>query len=137
MGSLNKLNRTFAGQPGYSILNHFRLNEELFAYLRVLGRSKNLYVFTSETIQDAPELASRLAPVFKKVYSAEKLSTSKKNPEAYGIVLKDLNKNPEEALFIDDNRGNIEAASRAGLHTILYTSNDLLFPELEKKLSIA
>ncbi|MDO8470553.1 MAG: HAD-IA family hydrolase [bacterium] len=133
-GGLNKLNRILADQPGYSILDHFRLNEELLAYLRILGKSRDIYIFTSETIQDAPEFAPHLASAFKGVYSATKLSTSKKLPEAYEIVLKDLNKKPEEVLFVDDNKGNIEAASLAGLHTILYTSNAQLFSELEKKL---
>ena len=133
-GSLNKLNRELSTKPGYTLLDHFYLNEELLNYLHALKEKVDLCIFTSETIQESPELIPHITPIFRKVYSALQFSTTKKSPEAYKFILEDLGKPPGEVLFIDDSQAHIQIALTIGMQAILYQSNEQLFSELEKRL---
>ena len=55
-GSLNERHRELSKRGDYKLLEHFSLNEELLSYLDKIKGRYDLYVFTSETIQDSPEL---------------------------------------------------------------------------------
>ena len=91
-------------------------------------------MFTSETIQDSPELELYLKPVFDKIYSALKMGVSKKEPSAYAAIVNDLNLAPEEVLYIDDSMVNIELALAAGLPALLYKDNESIISEIKSKL---
>lgn len=69
-GSLNGLYKEHKNDPDFNFFHYFELNEELLTYLDGIKDKANLYIFTSESIQDAPEIAPRVAEVFKQVYSA-------------------------------------------------------------------
>lgn len=132
-GDLNPLHKKLKTvDKNYKFLSHFQLNTELLDYLERLSDRFNLYIFTSGSIQNAPEIAGGLKKKFKEIYSAEKLGLSKKNPEAYKHISGILGLQVEEILFVDDSIGNIEAAKKAGLKTLLYTSNANLISDLEK-----
>lgn len=51
---------------------------------------------------------------------------AKPDPRIFRILLERYHINPEEAVFIDDNMPNIEAAKVLGLHTILFHSAEQL-----------
>src|SRR5687767_6319301 len=89
--SLNELHRNLSKEFGYKLLDHFKLNVELLEFYKSLKRNLNLYLFTSETIQDSPELQEVLIPVFEEVYSALKMGTSKKSAESYTRIVSTLN----------------------------------------------
>ncbi|MDO8452878.1 MAG: HAD-IA family hydrolase [bacterium] len=129
-GRLNDLYREKVNDLGFNFFDHFQLNQELLDYLETI-RDMELYVFTSDTIQEDPSLTPHLQ-IFRKIYSSKKLNTQKTNPEAYKIVLEDMKKSSEEVLFIDDTQANIDGAKEAGLQTILYTSNEQLISKLKQ-----
>lgn len=132
-GDLNPLHKKLKTKnKNYNFLSYFQLNTELFDYLEKLKDRCDLYIFTSGSIQNAPEIAGDLKKRFKEIYSAEQLGLNKKDPQAYEYLAKVLGLYSKEILFIDDSIGNIEAAKKAGLKTILYTSNASLISELEK-----
>jgi len=132
-GDLNPLHRKLKSEnKNYNFFSYFRLNTELLDYLARLSDRFSLYIFTSGSIQNAPEIADKLRERFKEIYSAEQLDLSKKDPSAYEYLIKILELPGKEILFIDDSIGNIEAAKKAGLKTFLYTSNTSLISELEK-----
>lgn len=54
-------------------------------------------------------------------------------PEFYRILLDRYNVKPEEALFIDDNLRNVEAARKLGIESIHFTNPQDLKAELEKR----
>ena len=58
------------------------------------------------------------------------LGFAKPDPAIYRRVLKDLGTEPEETVFIDDKRINIEAAIALGMKGILFTSASQLRAEL-------
>ena len=57
----------------------------------------------------------------------------KPNPEIYQYILKTYHLNPEESLFVDDMKENIEAAGKAGMKGFLFQNN---YEELKKLLGM-
>jgi putative hydrolase of the HAD superfamily len=55
------------------------------------------------------------------IISAE-VGTAKPHPEIDVIVLERLGVERQEAIFVDDDAGNVAAASTVGLQSLLYTS---------------
>lgn len=53
----------------------------------------------------------------------------KPNPKIYKLVLKKLNLNAAEAIFIDNQEWNIIPAQKLGMKTILFRNNKQLFKE--------
>ncbi|RYY59649.1 MAG: HAD family phosphatase, partial [Chitinophagaceae bacterium] len=53
-------------------------------------------------------------------------------PEFYQRLLDRYNVKPEDAVFIDDNFRNVEAARKMGIESIHFTSPDNLREELKR-----
>lgn len=119
-GELNAFHSEHKKEPDYQFLDHFKLNEELLTSLRGIKSKYNLYIFTSGSIQNAPEIKPRLDEIFKKIYSSEVIGLGKKDPEAYSFIAKDIGVRPFEILFIDDSKNNLQAAKQADLNVRHY-----------------
>lgn len=65
-----------------------------------------------------------------------KMKMRKPNDDIYLKILKDLGRKPEETVFIDDNKENIEAAKKLGINAILFTGLEKLKKDLEKYITI-
>ncbi len=135
-GSLNDLHRKLSSQLNYKLFNHFELNDELLDYYKSLTEKLDLYVFTSESIQDAPELQPLIKPIFREIFSAMKMNINKKDEIAYKKLVAIVNLEPNEVVYIDDNEANIEAARKAGLQTTLFKDNDQLKTRLDAMLEV-
>ncbi len=64
--------------------------------------------------------------IFKKIeyiFNSGDLNLLKNNKLFYKIMCNKLDVKPEEILFIDDNKENIETAKSFGIETILYSNN--------------
>jgi glucose-1-phosphatase len=57
--------------------------------------------------------------LFDKQYLSYEIGLRKPNKDIYEYVLKDIQKEPQECLFIDDSYANIKGAASAGIHTLL------------------
>lgn len=133
-GELNSLHRTLSGKPDYKFSDYFYFNEELFGITEKLKLKTELYMFTSGTIQEVPDVQYKINGFFKEVFSAEKLGLSKKDPNAYLEIVAKIGKPQEDIVFIDDARENILAAQEANLKTILYGGNFQLIQELKNHI---
>lgn len=133
--SLNKRHRELSKRADYKLLEYFSLNEELLDYLDKIKERYELYVFTSETIQDSPELTPRLQATFKEVISALRLGVTKKEPDAYKRITDIVGKKPEEILFVDDSPENLGAAKSSGLQVMHYIDNDRAIKDPETRLA--
>ncbi len=130
-GELNALHRKLAVNPNYDILQNFEFNEELMIFLGHLKNRYRLYLFTSGTIQDAPEIKYKTASLFEKIFSAEQMQVSKKDLESYKRIARTLKLKPEEILFVDDLENNVLAAKYAGLNVIQYKDNHSLMDYID------
>lgn len=134
LGTLNGLHRELSQNPDYKLFNYFELNNELLEFYKSLKGKIVLYMFTSETIQDSPELEPYLKPVFNKIYSALKMGIGKEESLAYKTIASDMRLQPEEILYIDDSMANIGPALTVGLQAILYKDNESIISEIKSKL---
>lgn len=125
-GGLNDLHKKIQENPNYNFLESFELNKGLLDYLETVKNKFDLYIFTSESIQEDPAIKDDLAKIFTKIFSATEMGLSKKDPKAYEFIAKELNLIPNEILFIDDSSENLEAAKIAGLQTLQYKDNTVI-----------
>ena len=136
-GSLNALHKELSGEDffaPYPFLDYFFLNNELLDF--VAEEKKNglkIYMFTTERIQERPEIKDTLKRIFDHIFTArdlvakgiqaESLKKVKEVPEAFQIIASDIQLSPSEILFIDDSPANIHAAQKAGYHTVQFPSD--------------
>lgn len=132
-GSLNALHDELLKSGDYDFWQYFELNKELLKFYIKLKEKIKLYIFTSKYIQEYPPLKEKLVRVFDRILSASRLDIKKSNPESYKQIAKEINLEPDEILYIDDNDENIKAAQEAGLTTIHYQSNDALIEEINSQ----
>lgn len=135
LGSLNTLHKEQSEKIGYNPLNYFELNQELLNLYASLKDKYPIYIFTSDSIQNAAEFQPYLKPVFKEIVSAKELKTDKKLSDAYRIVAKNIGFTPDEILYIDDSLENIKSAKNAGCNTLLYSDYEILLNKLRETLS--
>lgn len=131
-GLLNDLYRKIIKDKS-PFLDNFKLNQDLFAFLRSLKTKYKLSIYTTDIIQNDPQARVVINPIFTNVFAANNLGISKKDPNGYLVIANKLQTKPQEILFIDDGQANINAAKQAGLQTILYFSNAQLFGEFAKR----
>jgi 2-haloacid dehalogenase len=65
-----------------------------------------------------------------KIISSEE-RMKKPDEEIYQLLFERYHINPQTAIFIDDNKANIETAKRLGVHSIFFTTPEALRHELE------
>lgn len=68
--------------------------------------------------------------VFDKVYASNKIGISKPASAFYRFILDNENVEPAEAVFIDDMKENVEAASEIGIKSILFRGAEFLIEKL-------
>lgn len=56
----------------------------------------------------------------------------KPQPEIYQLLIDRFHLVPEECVFLDDTKKNLDAAEKFGIHTILYTDQESALLELKK-----
>lgn len=61
------------------------------------------------------------------------IEVQKPHPEAFKILLNQLQLNPSHILFIDDRNENVEAAKNLGINSLQFISPQQLEEDLEKK----
>ncbi len=120
---LNALHKKLSVQGDYDFWKHFRLNQDLLAFYKTLAGLVELYVFTTETIQEHPALQPKMAGIFKAIFSAARLGLKKNDPRAYEAIAKKINLKPGEILYIDDKQSNLDVAQKTGMVVIRYQSN--------------
>ena len=68
--------------------------------------------------------------LFDPVINSARVGLAKPEPAIYRLAAERVGEPPEACIFIDDIRGNAEAATAAGMHGIHFTSYDALVAEL-------
>lgn len=106
---------------------------EIFKELKATKRYK-IYALTNwsaETFPIAKEQFAFLSWFDDIVVSGEE-RMRKPFPEFYQLLLERFSVKPEEAIFIDDNQRNIDAAKAIGIHSITFLNAQQLRTDLNK-----
>jgi len=127
LGKLNPLHNELRQKNEGSFQDYFSFNDELLNYFSKLKGKISLYIFTTGSVQEAQ---ARIKPIFGQILTVREYNISKEDPQAYIFITKKLGIKPEETLFIDDKKENIDAAKEAGLLVIHYKDNLTLFDSL-------
>ncbi len=134
MEGLNVLHKKLSMNGPYDFWLYFQLNKDLLAFYRTLNKKIDLYLFTTEYIQEHPSIRPHMEEIFKTVFSGANLDLKKTDTQAYKIIAEKINLKPEEILYIDDKQKNLDAAESTGIATILYKSNDQVIKAINKIL---
>ncbi|MDP4001066.1 MAG: HAD-IA family hydrolase [bacterium] len=123
---LNALHKKLTGESNgtYQIFDYFEFNEELLDFYKSLKGKYPISLFTTDIIQNHPEIRARLEPIFDHIFAANDLGLSKKDSQAYIFIANKLHLDPHEIVYIDDQPGNVEAANEAGLTAFQYNNNN-------------
>lgn len=132
VGGLNALHNELQATKGdFVFSDYFELDMSLLSTLQSLRAKYVIALFTSETIQEAPEIKPVLEKVFNPIISAKTIGYHKTDPEAYEYIVKLLQVQPNEIFFVDDNQKNIQAATQAGCKVHHYANADSLSTVLQ------
>lgn len=118
------------------ILDRFRLRPSMLQTVRALRSRGYLTVILSDQTDwlDRLEARHHFSREFDRVFNSYHLGKMKRDPSLFTEVSNALGISPGRALFIDDHPGNVERAQAAGMKTILFTSLDAFYPELERHI---
>lgn len=123
---LNALHKRLTARANgtYRVFDYFEFNEELMDFYKTLKGKYPLSIFTTDTIQNHPEIKARLDPIFDHIFSANDLGLYKKDPQAYIVIAEKLHLDPKEIVYIDDQPGNVAAATLAGMTAFQYNDDN-------------
>ncbi|MFO8033426.1 MAG: HAD family phosphatase [Desulfohalobiaceae bacterium] len=115
----------FTGQENawrQEILSRFQLRDWMLETVRRIRASGSKVAILSDQVDWLDELNAQnhFFDLFHEVFNSYHLGWSKAVTETFRLVLQKLDCTPNQALFVDDDPGNIHRAEQAGLHCILY-----------------
>lgn len=102
------------------ILDRFTLRPEMIDLVRDLrGRGLTCAILSDQTDWlDRLDRRDDFYRKFDRVYCSYRLGKSKREPSLFDEVVADLALRPDEALFLDDDPGNVERARSRGLNAL-------------------
>lgn len=119
------------------ILPRFVLRPNMIELAKNLGKKYTTAILSDQT-HWLDELNRRddFFKVFKYVYNSYHDGNSKQSVSYFTETCNRLNISTNEAVFIDDNKGNIARASSVGINAILYENFEQTVDELRKYVEI-
>ena len=136
IGKLNDLHKKNLETGDYDFWKYFEFNQQLFEYYEALSSKYELFIFTSEYIQNYPPIRQILDTIFRKIFIAHEMGMKKDNFLAYQKLSELLDCNPDEIIYIDDSKANVDAANKAGINAILHRKNDSTISKMKEKINI-
>jgi epoxide hydrolase-like predicted phosphatase len=103
-----------------------RVDEELIDFIQSLRQNYKIGLLSNAFIDARPSLSKRfpgLLNVFDEVVFSYEVKIAKPDPRIYSLMLDKLGLEPENAIFVDDFRENVEAAHALGIHAIQFRNS--------------
>lgn len=97
-------------------------------YKTALLTDANASFFTRKIYPLYPEFKN----LFDEIIISSDVGMTKADPKMFFYALDKVNSKPEETLFIDDNKANIDRANALGIGGFLYTDNDSFSNDIKK-----
>lgn len=107
----------------HEILERFAIRKEMLRIVKELtGQGLKTAILSDqtdwlETLNDKEHFFH----LFDRVFNSYRIKKSKRDSSLFVDIAEDMVIKPEEALFIDDNAGNVERAGKAGFKAIHFT----------------
>lgn len=113
-----------------------QLNPRMLALLKRLRPAYTLATLCNGGSRQAMNRKFRLDTLVDLMIFDDEEGISKPDERIYLLALDRLGLRPEEVLFIDDKRENVEAARRLGIASILFSNTRQAIAEIEYALSV-
>lgn len=115
-------------------INASKIDKELIAYIKTLKSNYKTAICSNtapkifrETLQ-----INKIEDLFDVTVSSSEVKMVKPNSDIYLHTLKELDVEPEEALFIDDREINLEGARAVGIKSLLYKDFEQFRADLQE-----
>lgn len=102
-------------------IGELKNNYKLF----VLSNTNQIHITAFEEIMEESFGLKNYQQLFDKIYYSNHINKRKPDADIYQYVLEDKALKPEETLFFEDNKQNIEAAAKLNIQTHWVSSNQL------------
>jgi putative hydrolase of the HAD superfamily len=114
------------------ILSHFNLRPWMLQLIRSLYEKPVRLAILSDQTDWLDELNARhgFFKWFERVFNSFHVGRSKRDPSLFDTVLSEMGLSPEQAVFVDDNEGNVQRARSRGIGTILYRNREQFMGEM-------
>jgi putative hydrolase of the HAD superfamily len=114
------------------ILTHFTLRPWMLQLIRALHEKSIRLAILSDQTDWLDEMNERhgFFKWFDRVFNSFHVGRSKRDPSLFDLVLAEMALSPDQAVFVDDNEGNIQRARARGLWTVLYRDREAFMEEM-------
>ena len=114
----------------------FKQNKRLYSFAFNLRKKGYKIAILSDQWHLSKEalMPKNLVKHFDEVIVSCDIGMRKPNKKIFILILKKLKIRSENALFVDNQNWNINAAKKIGMNAILYKNNNQLFSEIKKFL---
>jgi putative hydrolase of the HAD superfamily len=109
------------------------VDKELVKFIAGLHRNYKIGLLsnsTSEYLRPILEIHN-LMPLFDEIVISAEIGLLKPDAKIFNHILRKLQVKPQNAIFIDDNPRNVDAARAMGMPAVIYTDMDTLRHQLE------
>lgn len=109
------------------------INKVLLQYITQLKKQYKIGLLTNFTYEWLDEIFQKhnLVPYFDQIIISSRHKLIKPETEAFLKILELLQVTKEEAVFVDDRQGHVDASNKLGLKAFLFTTNERLKEDLE------
>ena len=116
------------------VFKEMTLNENMLALIKSLKENYKIGVLSNATHVWLEDLLERhkLHEYFDEVYISSRQGFIKPQHEAFQKMLNMLDISKEEAIFIDDRQGNVDASNEFGIKAFCYTTVEKLKDDLKE-----
>jgi putative hydrolase of the HAD superfamily len=123
----------------YEILERLTLKQKTMELIKELKRKKHkLYVLSNLPLETADYLEKKYTiwELFDGIVFSSRIKLIKPSPEIYQYILNKFNLIPEDTIFLDDLKENVDAAVREGINGIHFQSAEQAKAELNKLIEL-
>lgn len=110
-------------------------NDALMSWIDENSKKYEFYLLTNNYKKLSKTLKKYKVPnIWQGVVNSADIGYVKPQPEFFIYALKVIKAVPEECIFIDDSRENVESAEKLGIPSIHFKGNENCFLEIQKRL---
>ncbi|MEK7551830.1 MAG: HAD family phosphatase [Patescibacteria group bacterium] len=129
-----KLKNLTPTKLGEAYTSSYKIWPEMLELAKKLKKNYKTAVLSNLTEEMMEHILNNhnLKKIFPRMFFSNEIGIMKPNTTAYELALKELGSKPEETIFIDDSKKNVEAARNLGMYAFLFESLDQCKSELQK-----
>ena len=115
------------------IFQRIVINYDLLEYIKKLKVNYKIGLLSNYTYQWLDKIFQKhnLDSLFDAKFISSRFKIIKPQPEAFNKILELLKITKDQAVFVDDRQGHVDAANALGIKAFLYTSNEKFMADLK------